>query len=153
MNLDINGGGAMKYDFESIMDRRGMDAIAVDSLGSGNTSFVPGKPDEGFDVIPMWVADMNFPACPAIPQAMIRRVNHPAYGYFDIRKEYYDEIIRWHEIRNGVFGLTQECAGRRDLCLECSLLKRRQYSRSFAHIHRLHGHSSEQRLQYCSFPP
>lgn len=111
MNLDINGGGAMKYDFESIMDRRGMDAIAVDSLGSGNTSFVPGKPDEGFDVIPMWVADMNFPACPAIPQAMIRRVNHPAYGYFDIRKEYYDEIIRWHEIRNGVFGLTQECIG------------------------------------------
>lgn len=111
MNSAINGGGAMKYDFESIMDRRGMDAIAVDSLGSGNTSFVPGKPDEGFDVIPMWVADMNFPACPAIPQAMIRRASHPAYGYFDIRKEYYDEIIRWHEIRNGVFGLTQECIG------------------------------------------
>ena len=111
MNSDINGGEAVKYDFESIMDRRGMDAIAVDSLGSGNTSFVPGKPDEGFDVIPMWVADMNFPACPTIVQAMIDRASHPAYGYFEIRKEYYDEIIKWHEVRNKAVGLTAECIG------------------------------------------
>ena len=95
----------MKYDFESIMNRHGLDAIAVDALGTGNRSFIPDKPEEGFDVIPMWVADMNFPTCPSIPKAMIERAEHPAYGYFDIRKEYYDEIIKWHESRNalGVF--------------------------------------------------
>ena len=46
----------MKYDFTSIMDRHGKDAIAVDGLGTG---FAPAAPKEGFDAIPMWVADMN----------------------------------------------------------------------------------------------
>ena len=101
----------MKYDFESIMDRMGKDAIAVESLGQGDPSFTPAHPEEGFDIIPMWVADMNFPTCPAVPQAMIERTKHPAYGYFDIRKEYYDEIIKWHETRNNVTGLTKEQIG------------------------------------------
>ena len=88
-----------------------MDAIAVDSLGQGDPSFTPAHPEEGFDIIPMWVADMNFPTCPAIPQAVIARAQHPAYGYFDIRKEYYDEIIKWHETRNNVTGLSAKHIG------------------------------------------
>ena len=88
-----------------------MDAIAVDSLGQGDPSFTPAHPEEGFDIIPMWVADMNFPTCPTIPQAMISRAQHPAYGYFDIRKVYYDEIIKWHETRNDVTGLSSEHIG------------------------------------------
>ena len=84
----------MKYDFTSIMDRHNMDAIAVD--------YPPGQPKEGFDVIPMWVADMNFPTVPTIPEAIIRRTQHPAYGYFAPRKEYHDAIIRWQRERNGV---------------------------------------------------
>ena len=88
-----------------------MDAIAVDSLGQGDPSFTPARPQEGFDIIPMWVADMNFPTCPAIPRAMIARAAHPAYGYFDIRKEYYDGIIKWHRFRNNVDGLTPEHIG------------------------------------------
>ena len=88
-----------------------MDAIAVDSLGQGDPSFTPARPQEGFDIIPMWVADMNFPTCPAIPRAMIARAAHPAYGYFDIRKEYYDGIIKWHRSRNNVDGLTPEHIG------------------------------------------
>ena len=98
----------MKYDFTSIMDRHGMDAIAVDGLGHG---FAPDPPKEGWDVIPMWVADMNFPTVPTIPEAIIERAKHPAYGYFDAADEYYDSIIRWHEKRNGVTGLTKECIG------------------------------------------
>ena len=70
----------MKYDFTSIMDRRGKDAIAVDALGA--PGFAPGAPKEGFDAIPMWVADMNFPTVPTIPEAIIARARHPAYGYF-----------------------------------------------------------------------
>ena len=64
----------MKYDFTSIMDRHGKDAIAVDGLGTG---FAPAAPKEGFDAIPMWVADMNFPTVPTIQEAIIERTNHP----------------------------------------------------------------------------
>ena len=42
---------------------------------------------------------------------MIARAAHPAYGYFDIRKEYYDGIIKWHRSRNNVDGLTPEHIG------------------------------------------
>ena len=98
----------MTYDFTSIMDRRGMDAIAVDNLGNG---FAPGAPKEGFDAIPMWVADMNFPTCPTIPAAIMERTKHPAYGYFAPRQEYFDAIIRWQETRNGAAGLTADCIG------------------------------------------
>ena len=51
----------MKYDFTSILERHGKDAIAVDGLGTG---FAPSAPKEGFDAIPMWVADMNFTVVP-----------------------------------------------------------------------------------------
>ena len=98
----------MKYDFTSIIDRHGKDAIAVDSLGNG---FAPGSPREGFDAIPMWVADMNFATVPTITQAIIERTQHPAFGYFQPREEYYASIIDWHRKRNGVEGLLPEHIG------------------------------------------
>ena len=98
----------MKYDFTSILDRKGKDAIAYDMLGSGTA---PGKPKEGFDAIPMWVADMNFPVLPTIQKAIIDRVNHPAFGYFHPTDEYFNSIIRWQETRNGVTGLKPEHIG------------------------------------------
>lgn len=100
----------MTYDFTSIMDRRGMDAIAVDGVGA-MPGFAPEGPREGFDVIPMWVADMNFPTVPTIIEAMSRRVQHPAFGYFSATEDYYNGIIRWQETRNGVTGLTKEHIG------------------------------------------
>ena len=100
----------MKYDFTSIMDRHGRDAIAVDMVGQPG-GFAPGGPKEGFDVIPMWVADMNFPVVPTIPEAMIERAKHPAYGYFMPTSEYFDSIIKWHETRNGVTGLEPKHIG------------------------------------------
>lgn len=99
----------MKYDFTSIMDRVGKDAIAVEALGQ--MKMAPKPPKDGFDIIPMWVADMNFPTVPTIPEAIIERTKHPAYGYFSPRKEYYDAIIQWQKKRNGVTDLTQECIG------------------------------------------
>lgn len=96
----------MKYDFTSIMNRQGKDAIAVENIP------IPGAVvREGFDKIPMWVADMNFPTVPTIPEAIIERAKHPAYGYFRPTDEYFNSIIKWHEIRNGVTGLTKECIG------------------------------------------
>ena len=99
----------MKYDFTSIMDRVGKDAIAVEALGQ--MKMAPKPPKDGFDIIPMWVADMNFPTVPTIPEAIIERAKHPAYGYFSPRKEYYDAIIQWQKKRNGVTDLTPECIG------------------------------------------
>ncbi|MDO4284159.1 MAG: aminotransferase class I/II-fold pyridoxal phosphate-dependent enzyme [Eubacteriales bacterium] len=98
----------MKYDFTSILDRRGKDAIAVDGLGKGTA---PGAPKEGFDAIPMWVADMNFPTAPSIPAAIAARIAHPAFGYFETSPAYYDAIVRWQEKRNGVTGLDAACIG------------------------------------------
>ena len=98
----------MKFDFISIMDRHGMDAIAVDRLGQPHA---PGAPKDGFDAIPMWVADMNFATAPSITDAITRRVQHPAFGYFAPRDEYYNSIIDWHKERNGGTGLEAEHIG------------------------------------------
>ena len=97
----------MKFDFTSIIERKGHDAIAVDAIGTGN--MVPAK--EGFDPIPMWVADMNFPTCPTIQEAIIERVKHPTFGYYRPREEYFDAIINWQKTRNGVEGLTKDDIG------------------------------------------
>ena len=101
----------MKYDFTSILDRRGMDAIAVDPDTDPYGIAPKGEIREGFDLIPMWVADMNFPTVPTICEAMIERAKHPAFGYFAPRREYYDSIIRWHQQRNGVTGLEKKHIG------------------------------------------
>lgn len=105
----------MQYDFTSILDRKGKDSIAVDApdmkSGFGADYFAKAKLKPGFDRIPMWVADMNFPTVPTIPEAIIERVKHPAYGYFVPRDEYYEEIMQWHEKRNRVTGLKKEHIG------------------------------------------
>ena len=101
----------MKYDFTSIMDRRGRDALAIDSIGEKVWGSEPEKPQDGFDFIPMWVADMNFPTCPSVTEAVMKRVQHPAFGYFRPSEEYYDSIIRWQEKHFGVTGLKKEHIG------------------------------------------
>lgn len=102
----------MKYDFTSIIDRQGLDAIAVDAIGSkSGMGLAPELPLEGFEPIPMWVADMNFATVPTIVQAMVERAKHPLYGYFFPRDEYFSEIIDWHEKRNGVKGLEAKHIG------------------------------------------
>ena len=104
----------MKYDFETIIERHGQDALAVDMPALERESEkgyfgVPVK--EGFDIIPMWVADMNFAAAPSIPAAIAKRLEHPVFGYFSPREEYFDAIIKWQITRNQAEGLSAECIG------------------------------------------
>jgi len=108
----------MKYDFTSIMDRRGRDAVAVDliPLPDEKGKFVTTptanvKLKDGLDNIPMWVADMNFPTVPTIPENIIKRASHPAYGYFRATDEYLNAIIRWNETRHGFKDLKKEYIG------------------------------------------
>ena len=101
----------MKYDFTSIMDRHGKDSTAVEGIGRKIWGNEPDAPKESFDPIPMWVADMNFATCPAIPAAMIERAKHPLYGYFFPSDAYYNAIIGWQTERNGFRDLKREYIG------------------------------------------
>lgn len=96
----------MKYDFTSITERSGRDAIAVDMLPVKNSIV-----KEGFSRIPMWVADMSFPTAPSVQKALADRISHPFFGYFVPQKEYYQAVIRWHERRYGTTGLSPACIG------------------------------------------
>jgi len=100
----------MNYDFTSVIERHGKDAIAVDMPSDGG-SFAPARPQKGFSLIPMWIADMNFPTVPTAVNAMIERVNHSVFGYFRANEDYYNSIIRWHQLRNGVTDLPPEAIG------------------------------------------
>ncbi len=104
----------MKFDFETKPDRRGKDALAVDMpYKDGGSGFGPGKPKDGFDLIPMWVADMNFLTAPSITEAVIERAKHPCFGYFEPRDAYYESIIRWQKEIHHVTtdALTREVIG------------------------------------------
>ena len=101
-----------KFDFTSIIDRNGKDALALDALGKEEfKNFAPSKPKEGFDPIPMWVADMNFAVPSSITEAIKNRLNHPLIGYFFPKKDYFNSIINWQEKRNGVKDLKEENIG------------------------------------------
>lgn len=62
----------MKYDFDQMCNRKGTGSVKWDSLRS-----VFGHED----VIPMWIADMDFPAPQPVVQALVDRAKHPCYGY------------------------------------------------------------------------
>ena len=72
---------------------------------------MPGWAEGRFDLIPMWVADMNFATAPSIIEAIQKRISHPAFGYFGPSDAYFDAIINWQKVRNGVEGLTKEEIG------------------------------------------
>ena len=78
----------MKYDFDEIVPRRGTNAIKWDM-------------DTDPEVLPMWVADMDFRTAPAVAAALKRRVQHDIFGYATAPKAYYDAITGWFRRRHG----------------------------------------------------
>ena len=87
----------MEFDFTTILDRKGKDAMAVEVI-----PFADVEIEEGFSRLPMWVADMNFNTAPAVIEAVQKRLEHGTFGYFHVRQEYYDAIINWQKTRHGV---------------------------------------------------
>ena len=96
----------MKYDFTTILDRRGKDSLAADKIPFEGLSV-----DPDFSTIPMWIADMSFVAAPPVMEALYKRLEMPNFGYFPLPKAYFDRIIRWQRTRNGVEGLLPEHIG------------------------------------------
>ena len=96
----------MKYDFTTILDRRGKDSLAADRIPFADLSVEP-----GFSTIPMWIADMSFVTAPPVMEALYKRLEMPNFGYFPLPAEYFARIIRWQRKRNGVEGLLPEHIG------------------------------------------
>ena len=77
-----------EYDFDMTVDRRGSGSYKWDSSA-----------DSG--MIPLWVADMDFPTAPAIVDALRRRVEHGVFGYTLIDHRYYQALTGWFDTRHG----------------------------------------------------
>lgn len=83
----------MAYDFTSLVERRGTACVKWDAP---NGAGVPAG-----DVIPMWVADMDFRTAPCIIDALRKRVEHGVFGYTEVPESYYDAVISWFQRRRG----------------------------------------------------
>ncbi|MCM1451682.1 MAG: pyridoxal phosphate-dependent aminotransferase [Clostridium sp.] len=74
----------MKYNFDELIDRRGTNSYKWDS-----------RPDVPEDTIPLWVADMDFRAAPAIIEALQRRIDMGVFGYTFVPDSYYKALCGW----------------------------------------------------------
>lgn len=82
----------MKFDFDKVVDRRNTDCVKYDGLRDAY-----GRDD----LLPLWIADMDFEVCPAIYEALEKRVSHKVYGYPIARECYWNAIIGWLRRRHG----------------------------------------------------
>lgn len=77
----------MKYDFDEIIPRRGTNSYKWDSAQE--------------DVLPMWVADMDFRTAPAVVETLRKRVEHGIFGYTKVPSAYYEAVTGWFAHRHG----------------------------------------------------
>ena len=84
----------MEYNFDRCPSRIGTESVKWDE-------YAP-------DVLPLWVADMDFEAAPAILAALRRRVEHGVFGYELVPQDYFDAIASWFSRRHGWEGITRE---------------------------------------------
>ncbi len=89
----------MVYDFDTVIDR----------MGTSSSKWSYAKKMCGYDdVLPMWVADMDFACAPEIVAAIKERAAHPIYGYTSRTDGYYNGMINWMAKRNGWKGVQRE---------------------------------------------
>ena len=77
----------MKYNFDEIIPRRGTNCVKWDRCDDPQ-------------VLPLWVADMDFRAAPCITEALQRLLDHGVFGYVDVPESYYETVIRWFSRRH-----------------------------------------------------
>ena len=101
------------YDFDKPINRQGTHCVkwdmaphsapegaTLDSSAATNTIEAPSGAVGGAPLIPLWVADMDFEAAPAIREALQKRVEHGVFGYAIVQDSYYDAVINWYERRH-----------------------------------------------------
>ena len=72
----------MKYNFDEIIPRRGTNSYKWDSANDA-------------DILPMWVADMDFRTASAVTEALKKRVEHGIFGYVRVPDSYYHAVVHW----------------------------------------------------------
>jgi cystathionine beta-lyase len=82
----------MSYDFDRIIDRRGTNSIKYDFAAERG---MPGG------LLPMWVADMDFPAPPEVLSRLQKIISHGIFGYTEVKEDYYDAVAEWFDTRFG----------------------------------------------------
>lgn len=78
-----------KYCFDKIIDRRGTNCVKYDEMQSA-------------DIIPLWVADMDFETAPVVLDAMRKRLEHGCFGYTHVPESYYQATIDWFQRRHSL---------------------------------------------------
>ena len=82
----------MRYDFDKTVDRRNTDSLKFDF------AVERGKPA---DVLPLWVADMDFPVPQPVLDKLHAMADHGIFGYSDVKDDYYQAVAGWFERRHG----------------------------------------------------
>ncbi|MBO7578456.1 MAG: pyridoxal phosphate-dependent aminotransferase [Prevotella sp.] len=82
----------MIYNFDEIIPRRHTNSVKWDEATQD-------------DIIPLWVADMDFRVLPQITEALQQRVDHGVFGYTHVPDSYYESVIRWFKDRHGLQGV------------------------------------------------
>ena len=77
----------VSYNFDEIIERRHTGCVKWDTKEQ--------------DIIPLWVADMDFAVAPAIQEAVRKRAQHPIFGYTHVQEDYYDAVMAWFRRRHG----------------------------------------------------
>jgi cystathionine beta-lyase len=80
-------------DFDRVIDRSGTQSLKWENPKNG-----PGLPE----ILPLWVADMDFPPPPAVLEAIGRRCEHPIFGYTLPAREYFEAVSAWYGRRQGL---------------------------------------------------
>lgn len=83
----------MKYNFDQVIDRRGTSAIKVEGIKE-----IWGRDD----LLPLWIADMDFATAPFVTEAIRRRLENPVLGYTAKPDSYYQAIMNWNKNRYGL---------------------------------------------------
>ena len=96
-----------RYNFDEWVDRRGTGCVkwderpqvlaeASEQVRADASAEISTNPD----IIPLWVADMDFKAAPAIQEAVRKRAEHGVFGYTVVGDDYYEAVISWFQRRH-----------------------------------------------------
>ena len=74
----------------------------IDRVGSRCEKWDGARKAHGEDILPLWVADMDFPSPPAVQEALVRRAQHGTYGYTELLDDDFEALTHFWQRRHGL---------------------------------------------------
>ena len=90
-----------KYNFDEIIDRRGTDSVKWQFYESDGKMVEYEEGGPGEEILPLWVADMDFRSPPAVVDALVERARHGLFGYTGQSRDYNRAVVDWMAARRG----------------------------------------------------